>query len=279
MSTSSAYKYETLSVSQPKEYVLNVQLNRPDKLNAMNQLFWSEMTQCFNQITDDKDCRVVIITGAGKIFTAGLDFKDHASIFSTRADEDPGRRANETKKFIAKYQDSFTSIEKCPKPVIAAVHNACIGGGIDMITACDMRYCTSDAYFQVKEVDLGLCADVGTLQRLPHIVGNESLARELCFSARRLMAPEALSSGLVSRVFTDKDAMMEGALEMAMLIASKSPIAVQGTKVNMVYSRDHSVAEALNYVATWNQAMLQSEDVVKAVMASMQKQKPEFSKL
>ncbi|KAK2510451.1 hypothetical protein Q9233_017727 [Columba guinea] len=182
----------------------------------------------------------------------------------------------------SQFQESFTALEKCPKPVIAAIHGACVGAGVDLISACDIRFCSQDAWFQVKEVDIGLAADVGTLQRLPKIVGSQSLVNELAFTARKMMAPEAQSCGLVSRVFADKEALLAGALEVAVAIAARSPVAVQGTKVNLLFSRDHSVPEGLRYVATWNMAMLQTEDILKSVQASMDKKGPEdvpFAKL
>jgi len=182
-------------------------------------------------------------------------------------------------KVVTAYQSSFTSLEKCNKPVIAAVHNACIGGGVDLITAADIRYCTSDAWFQIKEVDLGLAADVGTLQRMPKVVGNVGLVREMAFSARKMPSDEALSCGLVSRVFQDKESMLSAAFEMASTIAEKSPVAVQGTKVHLNYSRDHTVDDSLAYQAMWNGTMLQSEDLMKAAMSLMNKSKPTFSKL
>jgi len=280
MSSLADYKYETLNVSSPNEYVYQVEINRPEKLNAMNRAFWREMVECFNQIDGDKDCRAIVVTGSGRLFTAGIDIQDLAGVLMGNDEEDVGRKAfNLIKGTIPQFQESFTSIEKCTKPVIAAVHNACIGGGIDLITACDIRYCTSDAWFQVKEVDVGLAADVGTLQRLPKVVGNDSLVRELCYTARKMYAQEALQFGLVSRIFENKEDMVKSAIELATDISSKSPVAVQGTKVNLVYSRDHSVREGLEYVAQWNMSMLQSEDLIKAAMASMQKQKAKFSKL
>lgn len=180
---------------------------------------------------------------------------------------------------VLQFQDSFTSIERCPKPVVAAIHGACIGGGVDLISACDVRYATKDAFFQIKEVDVGLAADVGTLQRLPRIVGGDSLVRELCYTARKLGADEALRCGLVSRLLEDKDAVVAAAVQTAELIAEKSPVAVQGTKHNLIYARDHSVPESLRYMATWNAAMLQSEDVMKAAVAAISKEKPKFKKL
>ncbi|KAK3094008.1 hypothetical protein FSP39_022832 [Pinctada imbricata] len=290
--SSSNYQFETLKVTRPKENVVHVELNRPQKLNAMNQAFWRECRDCFNQLSHDEDCRVIVLSGSGRVFTAGLDLMDMADISVMQSDMDVGRKAFHIRKSLQDYQESFTSIEKCTKPVIAACHNACIGGGIDMISACDIRYATNCAWFQIKEVDIGLAADVGTLQRFPKIIGNDSLCRELCYTARKFFSDEAKQMGfhvmclvcnyvylIFSRVFADKDSMMEGALETASIIASKSPVAVQGSKVNLIYSRDHSVKEGLDYMAAWNQGMLQSEDVMKAAMAGMQKTQAVFSKL
>ncbi|CAN7995482.1 unnamed protein product, partial [Ixodes hexagonus] len=289
-----SYKFETLAVSTPSDHVFHVELNRPEKLNAMNVAFWEELPKCFRQLNDDRTCRAVIISGAGKMFTAGLDFKSMTGQLmqpGSGDDEEPdvARKARHLHNLITSYQATFTSIEKavlpccvqCSKPVIAAVHNGCIGGGVNLITACDMRYCTSDAYFQIKEVELGLAADVGVLQRLPRVIGNRSLVNELVFTARKMEAAEAREAGLVSRIFPDKAQMLSAALTVAKEIASKSPVAVQGSKVNLVYSRDHGVDEALHFMACWNMSMLQSEDVVKAVMALVEKAKepPKFSNL
>lgn len=274
--------YTTLSISQPAEFITHVELHRPDKLNAMNKAFWREMVECFSEIDENPDCRVVVVSGAGRIFTAGIDLVDMASDVLQSDGEDTARISWNLKKKIANYQETFTVIEKCSKPVVVAVHGACIGGGVDLITACDIRLCTQDAWFQVKEVDIGLAADVGTLQRLPKVIGSSSLVNELALTARKMFADEAKSSGLVSRVFADKEAMMTGALEMAGQIAGRSPVAVQGTKINLIYSRDHSVTEGLNYMATWNMSMLQTQDVMKSAQAAMEKKSPKtvvFSKL
>uniref|UniRef100_A0A1A7Y020 Delta(3,5)-Delta(2,4)-dienoyl-CoA isomerase, mitochondrial n=1 Tax=Iconisemion striatum TaxID=60296 RepID=A0A1A7Y020_9TELE len=274
--------YTTLAISRPAESITHVELHRPEKRNAMNKAFWSEMVECFNEIAEDQDCRVVVVSGAGKMFTAGIDLMDMASDILQPKGDDVARISWNLRKTISKYQETFSIIEKCPKPVVVAVHGACIGGGVDLITACDIRLCTQDAWFQVKEVDIGLAADVGTLQRLPKVIGSRSLVNELALTARKMFADEAKSSGLVSRVFADKEAMMAGALEMAGEIAGRSPVAVQGTKVHLVYSRDHSVAEGLHYMATWNMSMLQTEDVMKSAQAAMEKKSPKtvvFSKL
>ncbi|KAM8854075.1 delta(3,5)-Delta(2,4)-dienoyl-CoA isomerase, mitochondrial [Synchiropus picturatus] len=279
---SSASTFSTLAVSHPAEFITHVELNRPDKLNAMNQAFWSEMVDCFTQISEDPDCRVVLVSGAGRAFTSGLDLMDMASVIMQPEGKDVGRISWNLRKTVARYQETFTMLEKCMKPVIVAIHGACVGGGVDLVTACDVRLCTQDAWFQVKEVDIGLAADVGTLQRLPKVIGSRSLVNELALTARKMFSDEAHSSGLVSRVFPDKDAMMAAALEMAGQMAARSPVAVQGTKVNLLYSRDHSVAEGLEYMATWNMSMLQTEDLMKSAQAALEKKdlkEVPFSKL
>ncbi|KAJ7357768.1 Putative enoyl CoA hydratase [Desmophyllum pertusum] len=278
MNSTGSYTFETLAVSKPQEHVVQVELNRPEKRNAMNKTFWREMVECFRQIGDDSDCRAVVLTGAGKIFTAGLDLMDMGSDLMTSG-KDPSRQAHKMRKLIQTLQESFLVIEKCPQPVIAAVHSGCVGGGIDMVCSCDIRLCSADAWFQVKEIDIGLAADLGTLQRFPKIIGNDSLARELCFTGRRFTAEEALKFGFVSRICSDRDSVVKDALELASQIAKKSPVAMSGIKHNLNFSRDHSVQEGMEYMITWNMAMLQTEDILKAVQAGMSKEDPVFSKL
>uniref|UniRef100_A0AAY4DM37 Delta(3,5)-Delta(2,4)-dienoyl-CoA isomerase, mitochondrial n=2 Tax=Denticeps clupeoides TaxID=299321 RepID=A0AAY4DM37_9TELE len=278
----STSSFTTLSVTRPADSITHVELNRPEKRNAMSRAFWSEMVDCFNEIAVDAECRVVIFSGAGKLFTSGIDLMDMASDILQPEGDDQARVSWNLRRVITKYQETFSVIEKCPKPVIVAVHGPCIGGGVDLITACDIRLCTQDAWFQVKEVDIGLAADVGTLQRLPNVIGSRSLVSELALTARKMYSDEAKSCGLVSRVFPDKEAMMAGALEMAGEIAARSPVAVQGTKINLVYSRDHGVTEGLNYMATWNMSMLQTHDLMKSAQAAIEKKGPKeviFSKL
>ncbi|CAH1266720.1 ECH1 [Branchiostoma lanceolatum] len=237
-----------------------------------------EMVECFQAISAEPDVRAVVVSGAGKIFTAGMDLGDMmGSMLIDGADT--AMKALKKTTNIRQLQETFSVIEKCPKPVIAAVHSACVGGGVDLITACDIRLCTQDAWFQIKHVDIWLPADVGTLQRLPKVIGNDSLARELAFTGRRFKAEEAKQMGLVSGIYPDREAVLEAALDLATAIASKSPIAVQVTKISMVHFRDHSVQEGLGHVALWNSTMLQSEGVAEGMQASMKKRKPEFSKL
>lgn len=278
----SDYTYKALAVSVPRDHVYHVQLNRPDKLNALNKTLWREIGECFDKLADDPDCRAVVLSAAGKMFSSGIDFNDLAEIGGiVSSDDDVARKGRALHKLIIKYQESFTSMEKCPKPVIAAVHSACIGAGVDLICSADIRYSSSDAWFQVKEVDVGLAADVGTLQRLPKIIGNQSLVRELSFSGRKMLASEALECGFVSKIFEDNESLLSGALDMASTIASKSPVAVQATKMALVHARDHPVQEGLDFIRILNMSMLQSEDVKIAAMAQMSKGeiKATFSKL
>ncbi|XP_047692615.1 delta(3,5)-Delta(2,4)-dienoyl-CoA isomerase, mitochondrial [Prionailurus viverrinus] len=276
------HSYESLRVTAAQKHILHVQLNRPEKRNAINRACWREMVECFSKIAQDPDCRAVVISGAGKLFTSGIDLMDIASDILQPQGDDVARISWQLRNLISRCQESFNVIEKCPKPVIAAIHGACVGAGVDLVTACDIRYCAQDAFFQVKEVDIGLAADVGTLQRLPKVIGNQSLVNELAFTSRKMMADEALGSGLVSRVFPNKEDMLEAAFTLAEEISTKSPVAVQSTKVNLIYSRNHSVAESLNYMATWNMSMLQTQDIVKSVQATLEKKdlkSVNFSKL
>jgi enoyl-CoA hydratase len=172
-------------------------------------------------------------------------------------------------------QDTLTSLERCRKPVLAAIHGACIGGGIDLITCADMRYASSDAYFTIKEIDIGMTADVGTLQRLPRLVG-DGMARELAYTGRKVDGIEAQKIHLVNRCFETPEALEAGVMEIARTIAAKSPLAIRGCKEMITYGRDHSVADGLNYIATWNAAMLLSKDLFEAGAAAIQKRDPVF---
>lgn len=282
MSSLPQHQYETLLVTSPTEFVYHVQLNRPKKLNAMNSAFWKDVANCFHAINTDENCRVVVLSANGKHFSAGLDLSDLGTLTSIVMNEnDISKKYRTLYEHIKELQIPFTAIEQCHKPVIAAIHHGCIGGAVDMIAATDIRYCSQDTFFQVKEIDLGLAADLGTLQRLPKIIGSDSLVRELALTARKMFADEAAQVGLVSRVLPDKESLMAAAFETATLIASKSPVAIQGTKHNLNYSRDHSVEEGLRYMAAWNASMLQSNDMVVAAMASMDRSAPPpvFSKL
>ena len=270
--------YTTLQLKWAAPQVLNVHIS-VGKYNAMNQQFWYEMRTLFPKIGQSSEVRAVWITAEGKTFTAGLDLMDHMDSFLTKGSDDSARRAIHLKPAITAYQDSFSVLESINQPVVVSIQGPCIGGGVDLITAADIRYCSEDAYFSVKEVDVGLAADVGTLQRLPKVVANQSLVREWCYTGRKITSGEALSSGLVSKVFPNQEALMKASLAVCVEIAKKSPVAVTGTKVILNYSRDHSIKDSLDYVALWNASALQSKDLAAAMEFSLTKQQAIFSNL
>ncbi|KAL0086620.1 ClpP/crotonase-like domain-containing protein [Phycomyces blakesleeanus] len=278
MPDATKYEFETIKVDIIDGNIAHVQLNRPKSLNAFNDCLVKEVRSVFELLAVDQDIRAVVVSGSGRMFTAGLDLAEN-SLKKLVSDSDGARIAYNNRAHIRDFQASFTAIENCEKPVIAAIHNGCFGAGVDMTTACDIRYCTKDAYFCVKEVDVGLAADVGSLQRLPKVIGNNSLVRELCFTGRNLYAPEALECGLVNKVLETKEEVLNEALKTARLIATKSPVAITGTKHLLNFSRDHTVAESLAYTVTWNSAMLNTEDITKAVESYVTKKPAVFSKL
>jgi enoyl-CoA hydratase/carnithine racemase len=269
-----APKLTTLELSIENS-IARVSLNRPDKANAMSRDVWTELRGAFDWIDATPEARVAIISGNGAHFTAGIDLAALAAVADEVDDDCEGRKREKLRRVIVDLQDTLTSLERCRKPVIAAIHGACIGGGIDLICCADMRYCSADAFFSIKEIDLGMTADVGTLQRLPTLIG-DGMVRELAYTGRQFAADEAQAIGLVNRVFETSEALQAGVTQIAAEIAAKSPLAIRGTKEMIVYARDHSVADSLNYIATWNAAMLMSSDLQEAMMASMQKAKPRF---
>ena len=258
-----------------KNHVARVTLNRPAKANAMSREVWKELRIVFDWIDAADEARVAVIGGNGAHFTSGIDLAMLAGVADEVDDDCEARKREKLRRVILDLQDSLTRLERCRKPVIAAIHGACIGGGIDLICCADMRYCSANAIFAIKEIDMGMTADVGTLQRLPKLIG-DGMARELAYTGRQFSALEAKEIGLVNRVYDTPEALLENAMKIAADIAAKSPLAIRGTKEMILYARDHTVADGLNYIATWNAAMLMSADLQEAMMASMQKKKPTF---
>jgi len=265
---------ETLAISL-EDHIATVRLNRPEKANAMNATMWQDLRKAFRWVDETPEARVAILQGEGRLFTAGIDLQMMMGLGPQIQNECDGRTREALRRLILELQDDLTSLERCRKPVLAAIHGACVGGGIDLITCADMRYCSSDAYFTIKEIDIGMTADVGTLQRLPKLIG-EGMARELAYTARKLGAEEAREIHLVNRVFESREALYAGVREIAATIAAKSPLSVRGTKEMINYARDHTVADGLNYIATWNAAMLMSKDLSEAMMANGAKRAPVF---
>ncbi|QDQ27077.1 crotonase/enoyl-CoA hydratase family protein [Chitinimonas arctica] len=266
--------YSTLSLTL-EDHIAVIALNRPERANAMNEPMWRELREVMAWLDSTPEARVAVLVGQGSHFCSGIDLSMLMAIQSRIQDECTGRQAEKLRRLIIELQDSLSAIERCSKPVIAAVHGRCIGGGLDLIAACDLRYCSEDAVFCLKEVDLGIVADVGVLQRLPKIIG-DGYTRELAFTAREVSGSEALRLGLVSQCLPDRDSLLQTAQGVAAGIAAKPPLTVRGLKENLNYSRDHSVEEGLRYVATWNAAMLLSKDLEGAAMAIMTKQPANF---
>ncbi|KAF9889328.1 hypothetical protein FE257_007438 [Aspergillus nanangensis] len=278
----SAYSPKYFTVRFPQEYVAHVEINRADKMNAFFEAMWIELGQLFNQLSHDSAVRAIVLTGAGdKAFTAGLDVKaaSEGTLSGKEEASDPARKAVNLRRHVGPFQDCITAVEKCEKPVIVAMHGFSLGLAIDLSTACDVRVCSRDVKFAVKEVDIGLAADVGTLSRLPKVVGNFGWVKEVAMTARLFGAEEALRVGFVSSVYDTKAEAIKGALQLAALIASKSPVAVQGTKEILNWSRDHTVQDGLRYTAVWNSAALQTQDVASALLSGIQKRTPTFEKL
>lgn len=273
--------FEFVTVHAHGPHVLEVRMDRPEKRNAMNPKMWKEMGACFAAIADEPACRAVLLTGAGKHFTAGIDLMGGGlgSVVGDSDGADVARRGLQILREGGKWQDAWSELERCGKPVIACVHGGCWGAGLELIAAADIRFCSADAFFQAPEVDIGLAADIGGNQRLPKIVGNESLVRELMLSGRRMGAAEAKEFGLVSRVCADRDDLLRQAGELAAVIASKSPVATYGVKTLLNYTRDHTVDESLRFALTWNAAMLQTTDVQQAGQAFFTKQPAVFENL
>ncbi len=257
--------------------VARISMNRPDKANGMTPDFWTELPRLIELLERDEKVRCAIITGEGKHFTGGMDLAAFGSI-AALFQQEAARAAYALRDKILKLQSAFTAIERARFPVIAAIHGACIGGGIDMITACDMRLASEDAFFSIEEINIGMTADVGTLQRLPKLIA-PSVAAELAYTGRRFQALEAQQIGLVSRLSQTPEALLHDAMTIATDIAGKSPLAIAGIKRNLAYSRDHSVADGLDYIATWNAGMLRAEDLTRAVSATMAKKQAVFADL
>jgi len=255
--------------------VAEISLNRPERSNALNEAMWQELREAMRWADATPEVRAVVLAGAGKNFCAGIDLAMLGGVAQAVAHADPARSREALRRLILDLQDCLSSIESCRKPVLAAIQGACIGGALDMVTCCDMRYAAADTVFSVKEVDVGMTADVGTLQRLPRLVP-DGVARELAYTGRNVDAAEAAAIGLVNRVFATHEELAAGMMQIAQAIAAKSPLAIRGTKEMLNYGRDHSVADGLNYIATWNAAMLMSADLNEAMAAAKEKRPPRY---
>lgn len=261
--------------------VAHLRLNRPEAYNSMTKEFWSELPAAVRDLDADGTCRALVISSTGKHFCAGMDLgvftggSDASGIGSTA---EVGRLRARLRETVRVLQDSFTALEQARFPVIAAIQGGCIGGAVDMVSACDLRYASADAFFSVQEINLGMTADVGTLQRLPKIIP-DGIAREMAYRGHRLPAARAREVGLVNDVFATHDELLDHVLGIAEEIASKSPLAIWGTKEMLTYARDHSVADSLNHIATWQAGMFQPTDMMETFVAKTEGREPKFEDL
>jgi enoyl-CoA hydratase len=256
--------------------VAHVELDRPDRLNAMDGDMFGAIGDAFRSLGADPSVRVILLSGRGRHFSAGLDLEYASRQFPPS--DDPGRAAEARLRHIKWLQDAFTAAEEARPPVIAAIHGGCIGAGVDLATACDIRLASADAFFQVAEVDVAITADLGTLQRLTHLLP-EGVVRELAYTGRRMEAEEALRLGLVNRIEPDREAVIAAGLDLARTIAAKSPLAVAGAKMSLNYSRGRTVEDGLRHVALWNAGALVSADLHAAVKARLGKTEAAFRDL
>ena len=270
--------YESFKYSS-EEGVGHLVLNKGEDLNKMTMNFWYELPRILDEIDRDASLRVLILSSTGKHFCAGMDLKNFGTLGSDSEKKtnvpDKARIGENLYRVAKELQDMLSKLEKLRIPVLAGIQGGCIGGGLDLVTAADMRFASKDAFFCIQEVNIGMAADIGTLQRLPRVIP-EGKVRELAYTGRRMPAGEALEAGLVNKVYESHEEMVSGLKEMAAVIASKSPLAVYGTKAILNFSRDHTIAEGLEYNALWSGAMLPQEDMAEAMMSNIEKREPEF---
>ncbi len=259
------------------DHVAVVTLLGPGKGNAMGPDFWAECPQLFGQLDADPDVRAILLTGSGRNFTYGLDLAamggEFAPLMADKALAGPRTTFHDT---IKRMQQATNAVADCRKPVVAAVHGWCIGGGLDLISAADIRYASADAKFSVREVKVAIVADMGSLARLPAIIGDGHL-RELALTGKDIDAARAEKIGLVNDVFADQDTLLEGARAAANDIAANPPLVVQGVKAVLDHSRSAAVHDSLRYVAAWNAAFLASNDLTEAITAVFEKRPAKFS--
>ncbi len=260
------------------DHIAHIRFNRPDKANSMTMEFWKELPEAVDRISNDAEARVIVISSEGKHFTAGMDI----SVFmSGSLDADAANAHVSAEAFrykIKALQETFSALERARQPVLAAIQGGAIGAGVDLATACDCRYASADAFFAVQETAIGMTADVGTFPRLVKLIP-EGWARQMAYTAERLPAAKALQIGLVNEVFDSHEELLEGVMAIARKIAAHSPLAVAGCKAMANYSRDHSTADALDYISVWNAAMLRPDDIREAYIAKGEKRPPVFDNL
>ncbi len=260
--------------------VAHIVLNRPDKRNSMIHEFWDELPTIVQSIDQNSTARVIVLSSTGPHFTSGLDtsiFGNSVENSDNPEDVEKSKRQRSAKLYdtIKHMQKSFTCLEQCRMPVIAAIQGGAIGGGVDLVTACDLRYMTKDGFLSIYEINIGMTADVGTFPRITHLLP-EGVVKELAYTGRRISAQEAKQHGLVNEIYTDHEAMLEATMGIARQIATKAPLAVYGSKKIINHSRDHSTADSLDYISLWNASMLQPDEISEAFAAAQEEREGDF---
>ena len=258
------------------DHIAHLVLNKPEALNTMHRTFWRELDAVLTRLHKSSDARVLLLSSTGKHFSAGMALETFSGD-GMMDDQTPEGRAAVFDS-LQDIQSTFTKLETLRIPVIAAIQGGCIGGAVDLVTACCIRYASAEAFFCIQEINIGLVADVGTLQRLPKLMPL-GVVKELAYTGRRLPAQKALGYGLVNEVFDTHDAMLAAALQCAKEIASKPPVAIWGTKQVIHYARDHSVDDALKQMGWVQGAIWSNAHVGEAVTAMKQKRAAEFPPL
>ncbi|MDJ0850699.1 MAG: crotonase/enoyl-CoA hydratase family protein [Myxococcota bacterium] len=269
--------YEFFEV-ETKDQIASVRMVRPKRFNTLDADFWRELPQIVRTLDRTGETRAIVLSSTGRHFSAGLDLEMLASM---GGDESPGGEGDAragVRRRVLQLQSAFNALESARAPVIAVVQGGCIGGGLDMVAACDIRYATANAFFCIGEINFGLTADLGTLQRLPKLVP-QGVVRELAFTGRRLSAERAREVGLVNEVLPGPEEALEAAMETAREIAAHAPAAVWGSKEAVNYARDHTVPESLEQIATWQAGMFRPEDVREALLARRKRRAPRYEDL
>ena len=275
---------EPVVLYEERDSLAIITLNRPEKMNTLNDSVIQGIADGIDAATASAAVSAVVLRGAGRTFTAGYDLNPGPGsqpsprrYGAPEVEHRPGAwDPVRDYQFMGNNMKRFMKLWECPKPVIAAVHGYCIGGGVDLIAACDIRLASADAIFSVREAKVAIVADLGSLQRLPSIIGAGHLA-ELAFTGKDISAERAKAIGLVNDVAADAEGVLKAAYELAQEIATNSPIAVQGTKAVLAANEGRTVAEGLDYVATWNAGMLASDDLIEAMTAFMERRTPKFT--
>jgi enoyl-CoA hydratase len=264
--------------------IAHIQLKRASELNTMVPEFWRELPEIVGDIDDNAKARAIVISSTGKHFSAGMELSvftagQSAGTSAARSPEERGRVQANLRRSVLDIQETFNVLDRARMPVLIAIHGGCVGGAVDMASACDCRYATEDAFFVIQEINIGMTADVGTFPRLCNLMP-QGWVRELAYSGRRLPARKALELGLVNDVFPNQQAMLEHVMGVAKDIAGKSPLAVHGSKVMINYARDHSIADGLDYIATWQAGMYNPEvDMMEGFKARAEKRTPKYADL